>query len=58
MEEWYRGERDGVVGWFPKAYVELAEDQQPSQVPVSESTFTARYGCFDQCQECTGLVFP
>ncbi|XP_041351403.1 intersectin-1-like isoform X5 [Gigantopelta aegis] len=39
MEEWFRGERDGHVGWFPKAYVELAEDQPSSQPLVSQNTF-------------------
>ncbi|KAK6187699.1 hypothetical protein SNE40_005666 [Patella caerulea] len=26
MEEWFKGEKDGKMGWFPKAYVEKVEE--------------------------------
>lgn len=26
MEDWYKGEHDGKIGWFPKAYVERLDE--------------------------------
>ena len=35
MEEWFKGELNGVVGWFPKAYAE------PEPEPAVPSIFSS-----------------
>lgn len=41
MEEWFKGEKDGRVGWFPKAYVEKCTEPAPvlSSQPITTDVF-------------------
>ncbi|XP_071112496.1 intersectin-1-like [Haliotis cracherodii] len=44
MEEWYKGEKEGQSGWFPKAYVELSEDQSSLDSAIDKNNFNAFSG--------------
>ncbi|XP_067673964.1 intersectin-1-like isoform X4 [Haliotis asinina] len=41
MEEWFKGEKDGQSGWFPKAYVELCDDQSSLDGAIDKNNFSA-----------------
>ncbi|XP_046329518.2 intersectin-1-like isoform X4 [Haliotis rufescens] len=44
MEEWYKGEKEGQSGWFPKAYVDLSDDQSSLDSAIDKNNFNAFSG--------------
>ena len=38
MEEWYKGELGGSVGWFPKAYAEPVPEPAASVFPSQQAS--------------------
>ncbi|XP_070190790.1 intersectin-1-like isoform X2 [Littorina saxatilis] len=58
MEEWFKGEANGSVGWFPQAYAEPVPEPQPSAFTSQKETSDVFGSAFQPVKQTSSHASP